>query len=289
MKSSALAVAEPVVAAPAPSRRGRRNPINDLDLKNWKQYEEIQTDSLWIIDERDSSGAHRGDYHGNFVPQIPRQAMQRYTRKGDVVLDVFLGSGTTMIEAQRLGRNCIGIELQQDVADRTRERVESEENVHGIEKRIYVEDSGSAKARMRVANGLKDLGRDRLQMIIAHPPYHDIIRFSQDPRDLSNSVGNEGFVEDFGKIVANFTPFLDKGRYFVLVIGDKYENGEWIPLGFQTMQAVLDCGYVMKSLVVKNMCDNRAKRNLQQLWRYRALYGGFHVFRHEYVMYFKKK
>ena len=46
---------------------------NDLDPKYWKEYTDINTDSLWIIDKRDNSGVHSPDYHGNFVPQIPHQ------------------------------------------------------------------------------------------------------------------------------------------------------------------------------------------------------------------------
>ena len=83
---------------------------NDIDPKNWKDYEYINTDSLWIIDKRDNSGAHTGDYHGNFVPQIPNQLFSRYTKKGDWILDPFMGSGTSIIEAQRMGRNFIGID-----------------------------------------------------------------------------------------------------------------------------------------------------------------------------------
>ena len=78
--------------------------INDLDLKEWKSID-VNTDSLWIIDKRDNSGIHNANYHGNFVPQIPRELMQRFTKKGDFVLDTFLGGGTTLIETQRLERN----------------------------------------------------------------------------------------------------------------------------------------------------------------------------------------
>ena len=50
-----------------------------------------------------------------------------------------------------------------------------------------------------------------------------------------------------------------------------------------------DSRLALKSIVVKNMVNNRAKRNKENLWRYRALAGGFYVFRHEYVFLFQKQ
>jgi len=74
--------------------------FNDIDINQWKAYDEIITDSLWLIGSRDKSGAHTAELHGNFIPQIPHQAMLRYTKRGEVVLDTFLGSGTTLIECK---------------------------------------------------------------------------------------------------------------------------------------------------------------------------------------------
>ena len=54
---------------------------NDINPKEWKSYDDIKTDSLWIIDRRDKSGLHSNDYYGNFVPQIPYQLLMRYTKK----------------------------------------------------------------------------------------------------------------------------------------------------------------------------------------------------------------
>jgi len=96
----------------------RTNKINDINLNRWKEYDDLRTDSLWIIDKRDSTGVHTAGYWGNFIPQIPNQMLKRYTKKGDWVLDTFAGCGTTLIESQRLGRNGIGIELQETVAQK---------------------------------------------------------------------------------------------------------------------------------------------------------------------------
>ena len=48
---------------------------NDLDPKYWKEYTDINTDSLWIIDKRDNSGVHSPDYHGNFVIHLWVEAL----------------------------------------------------------------------------------------------------------------------------------------------------------------------------------------------------------------------
>src|SRR3989442_2164996 len=108
-------------------RTARQSPLNDLDLTQWREYDDIVTDSLWLIPERDKSGMHLGDYHGNFVPQIPYQAMRRYTKLGDVVLDGFLGSGTTLIECRRLGRHGIGLEVKPELAEIASLRISAEE------------------------------------------------------------------------------------------------------------------------------------------------------------------
>jgi DNA modification methylase len=259
--------------------------INDINLTRWKEYDDLITDSLWILERRDTSGAHLGWYWGNFIPQIPRQLMQRYTKKGDWVLDLFLGSGTTLIECRRQGRNGIGIELSSEVAQKAQKLIEEEGNPHSVKTDVVVGDSSKVNLEMV----LETQGIKKVQMLIMHPPYHDIIKFSDDDRDLSNARSTEAFLEMLGQVVDNATPFLEKGRYFGLIIGDKYSNGEWVPLGFHCMNEVLKKGYSLKSIVVKNFDETRAKREQKELWRYRALIGGFYIFKHEYIFIFERK
>ena len=259
--------------------------INDLNLLRWKEYDDIITDSLWILDKRDTSGAHLGWYWGNFIPQIPHQMMRRFTRKGEWVLDTFAGSGTTLIECRRLCRNGIGIELNPEVAQKARELIEKEHNKDSVVSEVIVGDSRT----IDIESILRKYGINRFQLLIMHPPYHDIIKFSKDKNDLSNAKNTEEFLKMFGDVVENVTSYLEKGRYFALVIGDKYSRGEWIPLGFYCMQEVLKRGYLLKSIIVKNFEETRGKRNQKELWRYRALVGGFYIFKHEYIMLFKMK
>jgi DNA modification methylase len=214
--------------------------------------------------------------------------MMRYTKKGDAILDPFAGSGTTLIEAQRLGRHALGVELQPAVAELARSRVAQEPNEDRASIKVINEDCRSARTRIWALNFLKDLNRTHFQAAILHPPYHDIIKFSDNPDDLSNAGTVDQFLTMFDEVLDLTVSLLEPGRYLTLVIGDKYDGGEWIPLGFYTMQHAAAKGMTIKSVIVKNMAGSRAKRNVENLWRYRALYGGFYVFRHEYVIVLKK-
>jgi len=262
----------------------RTSKINDINLNRWKEYTEIMTDSLWVLDKRDSSGAHIGWYWGNFIPQIPHQMMLRYTKKGDWVLDPFAGSGTTLIECRRLGRNGIGIELNPDVAEKARELVNKEQNPSNVKTVIVVGDS----RKIDLKEILSKQGIKEVHLLIMHPPYHDIIKFSNSPDDLSNAPSTESFLKMFGEVIDNTYPVLQKGRYLAIVIGDRYSKGNWIPLGFYVLQEVMKRGYSLKSIIVKNFEETRGKRNQKELWKYRALVGGFYIFKHEYILLFKK-
>jgi hypothetical protein len=261
----------------------RTGPVNDLNLNRWKAYDEVLTDSLWVMDRRDTSGAHAAWYWGNFIPQIPRQMMLRYTKAGEWVLDPFAGSGTTLIECRRLGRNGLGVELNPEVAARAAAIVASEPNPHEVTTDLLVGDSTT----LDFEGLLAERGIERVALLLLHPPYHDIIRFGESRADLSNAPTVEAFVEGFSEVVARALKVLAPRRTLAVVIGDKYEGGEWIPLGFRAMEAVQRQGCTLKSIVVKNLDRTRAKREQQALWRYRALVGGFYVFKHEYIFVFQ--
>jgi hypothetical protein len=262
----------------------RTGAINDINLNRWKEYDDINTDSLWLIERRERSGVHNANYWGNFVPQIPNQMMRRYTRKGDWVLDPFAGSGTTLIEGQRLGRNTLGIELQPRMVEHAHTLLAAEPNPHYVVSRVVQGDCLS----MDYQTLLADHGQRQVQLIMLHPPYFDIIKFSDNPYDLSNSSSVEVFLASIGRLIDLLAPHLERGRHIALVIGDKYAHGEWIPLGFRAMEEVLKRGFNLKSIVVKNFETTTAKRTQKELWRYRALVGGFYVFKHEYLFLFRK-
>ena len=257
--------------------------FNDLNLDNWKESE-IWTDSLWIIPERDKSGKHSGFYHGNFIPQIPHQLILRYTKKNDIVFDPFVGSGTTAYEAENLNRNFIGVDIQKKLLLQIRKNISSKKNFSDL----LVGDSTKEVTFNKIKELLKRHKRKNIQLALLHPPYFDILKFTKSKADLSNASSLSNFLEKFSSVLKNTIDVLEKGRYLAIVIGDKYTAGEWIPLGFHCMNEAQKLELTLKSIVIKNMEGNRAKRNKEGIWRYRALSSDYYIFKHEYILIFKK-
>ena len=270
-----------------PSQPPKQKPWSDIDLNRWRDYAEIKTDSLWLYDSRASGDGHELDYHGNYIPQIATQLLTRYSKKDEVVLDLFLGAGTTAIEAVRLERRCIGVELKPDLVAYVRAKI----SPPLLDDRIHLLRGNSADPQIvgRVTAVLQQMSAPSAHLLILHPPYADIIKFSTDTADLSNAPTTAAFLDGFETVARHGFELLAPGRFAALIIGDKYANGELVPLGFWCMERMNRAGFKTKAIIVKNIEGNeKGKGKSANLWRYRALAGGYYIFKHEYIIVFFK-
>lgn len=259
--------------------------FNDLDLTDWKDCK-IETDSLWIINERDKSGKHANVYHGNFIPQIPNQLIRRFTKKGETVFEPFMGSGTTLFECESLGRKYIGLDINLKIVEYVRQKV-SVESVYFIEECNSLD---TEKVSLNICRAFEKLSVKSLQFVLMHPPYLDIVKFTDNEKDLSKIGNLKEFVGKFKIVCENSLKFLDKNRYFAIVVGDVYKNGEVLPLAFYCIDMIKrNFAVKLKGIVVKNIEGNRGKIGQNNIWKYRALNSDYFIFKHEYIFVFKKE
>ena len=257
--------------------------INDIDLNDWKNCD-INTDSLWIIAERDKSGKHKNIYHGNFIPQIPNQLIRRYTKRGEFVFEPFMGSGTTLFECENLDRKYIGFDINPLMLDYVHQSMQSSNFSD-----FFIAECDSMNTK-NVDNNFKNTGIKNVQFVLMHPPYMDIVKFTDNENDLSRCDNINEFVKKFKLVCENSLKFLDKNRYFAIVIGDIYKNSEILPLSFYCMDMIKRNFKVkLKGIVVKNIEGNRGKLGAGGIWRYRALKNDYYIFKHEYILIFKKE
>lgn len=260
--------------------------MEKTEKENWKETD-LNVDSLWIINERDKSGKHANVYHGNFIPQIPNQLIRRYTNSGETVLELFSGSGTTLFECEKLNRNYIGFDINKQIIDYVNDKMTDCKDIKYelcdcdvTDELLFHENADAACNKM----GIK-----QVDFIISHPPYLDIIKFTQDKRDLSHISNVDIFTEKFIQSLKNGLSYLKKNKYFAFVAGDIYRNSEVVPLAFLLMNAVKNNFNVkLKGIVIKNIEGNRGKLGTQDIWKYRALQSDYFLFKHEYIFVFKK-
>ena len=258
---------------------------NDIDIAQWRESD-INTDSLWLIKERDKRGKHKNIYHGNFIPQIPHQLIRRYTKQGEIVLEPFMGSGTTLFESEILQRKYIGFDINEKMIDYVSENTNNN-NQHSIHL-CNVLDKEQVSTHMQTS--LAKMGKEKTQFLLMHPPYMDIVKFTTHRDDLSHILTLKEFVAKFKIVCENLLQFLDKNRYFALVIGDIYRNSEVVPLGFYCMDMIKRNFKVkLKGTIIKNIEGNRGKLGVGGIWRYRALNSDYYIFKHEYIFVFKKE
>jgi 16S rRNA G966 N2-methylase RsmD len=235
---------------------------NDLDIESWKESD-INTDSLWLISERDKSGKHENIYHGNFVPQIPNQLIRRYTKKGETVFEPFMGSGTTLFECERLGRKYVGFDINPKIVDYVRGKVSAESC-------YFIKECNSLDAQKVDDNfetSFDKLSSKSVQFVLIHPPYLDIVKFTDDPNDLSNIGNLKNFIGKFRIVCENSLKRLDKDRYFAIVVGDVYKNGEVLPLAFYCMDMIKrSFSEKLKGINIKNIEGNRGKIGQNNIW-----------------------
>lgn len=260
---------------------------NDLDLENWKELD-INIDSLWLINEREKSGKHSNMYHGNFIPQIPYQLIRRFTKKNEIVLDPFLGSGTTLYECEKLNRKFIGFDINKEIIEFVKAKMIDSNKINFEIQECDV--TNNEKFAENINKSLTNLNSKKVQFAIMHPPYLDIVKFTNHENDLSQISDLSTFVKIFNAAVSNTISYLEKNRYFAIVIGDVYKNSEVIPLAFYVLDNIKRSFKVkLKGIIVKNIEGNRGKLGKESIWKYRALNSDYYIFKHEYILVFKKE
>lgn len=234
--------------------------------------------SLWILSRKDKRPL---DFHGAFIPAVAEGLILRHTQPGDWVWDPMAGSGTTGLVATGLGRNVFLSDLSPVPA-----KLRCGVPIWQVDARCSVltnGESGRPQTGVQWSNGERFL----FDLVILHPPYHNIIQFSDKPEDLSNCGTVATFLHEFWRVCKNVGAHLKPGGYLAVVMGDIWENAQVVPLGTCCCDiatgALGDDGARLKAIVVKNIEGNRHNAHQRNLLLSRLFRWGGVEFGHEYI------
>ena len=85
-----------------------------MSKEEWKTY----FSGHWVF-----GGARQVAHEAVFPPELPRRLIKMFSFKGETILDPFAGSGTTLAEALKLGRNAVGYEINPHFLDLIKEKL----------------------------------------------------------------------------------------------------------------------------------------------------------------------
>ncbi len=255
--------------------------IKPKKIKSWEPSNfSLEPSTVWSFRSRGNWATHDGRYRGNWSPYIPRNVMLKYSKPGDMVLDQFIGSGTTAVEAKLLGRRCIArdinpfaVELAGANSDFIFPSQLGQINKH-FEADFKVGDA-------RKLTGIKD---QTIDLICTHPPYAGIVNYSDDiPEDLSKFSVPE-FLKNMRTVADECFRVLKPGSKCVILIGDGRKEKKVVPIGFQTIRQFLNAGFILKDLVIKRQHNCRTTG----FWYKSSIKYNFLLLAHEYLPIFEK-
>jgi site-specific DNA-methyltransferase (adenine-specific) len=106
------------------SKKEKEYKINTLSKEEFLEY----TKSIWTFN---AVSAKKIGHPAPFPIELPKRLIKLYSFKDDIILDPFLGSGTTAIAAIQTGRSYIGYEIKKEYFDLAQKRIEQSKNLFG--------------------------------------------------------------------------------------------------------------------------------------------------------------
>lgn len=233
---------------------------------------ELETTTVWSFPNRGKWATHDAKYRGNWSPYIPRNIILRYSAEGDTVLDQFVGGGTTAVEAKLTGRNFIGYDINPTAVDIS------------LDKCNFNYDTRSEISISCADARVLPLGDGSVDLICTHPPYADIIHYSQDIRGDLSLLSAKDFLVEMEKVSAECYRVLKRGKFCAVLMGDMRKKGMVQPLAFKTMCVFESAGFKTKEIIIKEQHNCKATG----YWKTNSIKYNFLLLAHEYLFVFKK-
>lgn len=244
-------------------------------IKKWAPDDfELEMTTHWTFPERGDWATHDAKWRGNWSPYIPRNLMLRYSQEGDWVLDQFAGGGTTLVEAKLLNRNIIGIDVNDIAIKRCQEKISFE----------HAGANGRVEIRKGDARHLDFIKDSSIDFICTHPPYADIIKYSDDIETDISRLKLKDFLHEMESVATESYRVLKENKFCAILMGDTRKKGNMIPMSFEVMQIFQKAGFILKEIIIKEQHNCRATG----YWRTNSVKYNFLLIAHEYLFVFRK-
>ena len=245
-----------------------------MKIKKWgPENFELEMNTVWSFPIRGNWATHDAKYRGNWSPYIPRNLILRYSKPGDTVLDQFVGGGTTLIEAKLLNRNIIGLDINPGALQCCKEKI-----------KFDYPNGGNVQIKHGDARNLSFIADASIDMICTHPPYANIINYSDNIRGDLSLLKADDFLKQMALVASECYRVLKPGKFCAILMGDARNKGCVVPISFRVMEIFRNAGFTLKEIIIKEQHNCKATG----LWKTRSIKYNFLLLAHEYLFVFRK-
>ena len=257
-----MALATSIVTMPSPSELDSHRtcdcPRTHLNCMTAKEWIKCQL-GVWQFNYTGRDIRDKRVHPATFPISLPTRVIELFTHRGELVLDPFVGSGTTLLAAQDTDRNAVGFDLSEDYILLTRSRL-------GM-------DAGQA-LQLGVVDDARNtpgyLEPETISLIFTSPPYANLLnrkrlnksrrqrknyqyeqveQYSQDPRDLG-TLPLETYAQEMASIFAGLLPLLRPGAHCVINVPDMWWEDQRITIHVALIEALRSVGYEFRNTVI---------------------------------------
>jgi|GEM_PF-251318 len=234
------------------------NHINCLSPKEWLKSQL----GVWQFTYEGRDIRDKKVHPATFPISLARKVIDLFSHQGELVLDPFVGSGTTLIAAQDAGRNAVGFDLQKKYIKLTKCRLAQNSGLFRETKQFAICDDAY--------NIPSYLPRESVTLLFTSPPYANLLnrerknksrrnrkneqlgkveQYSQDPRDLG-TMPLAKYTKAMGDIFENFLPMLRPNAHCVINVPDMWWENKRITIHVSLIEELRRRGYEMRNIVI---------------------------------------
>ena len=233
------------------------NHINCLTAKEWLKSQL----GVWQFNYEKRDIRDKKLHPATFPINLSKKIIELFSHQGELVLDPFVWSGTTLVAAQDLNRNAVGFDLQESYINLCKSRL-TENNIFNTSKQIAIQDDAR--------NIVQYLDENSVSLIWTSPPYGNLLnrkrknksrrdrnneqlnkieQYSHDERDLG-TYELEKYTLEMGNIFASLLPLLKEKGHCVINIPDIWWENKRITLHVSLIEELRKRGYELRNTII---------------------------------------
>jgi DNA modification methylase len=235
------------------------NHLNCMTAKEWIKSQL----GVWQFFYEGRDIRDKNIHPATFPLSLAKRIIELFTHEGELVVDPFVGSGTTLLAAQDLNRNAVGFDLQENYVQICKERLMNN-NLFNQAQQIAIQDDA--------LNINQYFEPETIKLIWTSPPYANLLnrkrknksrrgderkneqfgkveQYSQDPRDLGTMTLDK-YIEAMGDIYEKLLVLLQPKGHCVINVPDMWWENERITIHVGLIEELRRHGYELRNTII---------------------------------------